>query len=236
MKKLIIMDLDNFLYPTSKQVQDCRKAAVKTMVSAGLPLSFKETLILLEEIVKEYGPNHQGHYDLLVEEVFTKKELAATDKRKTYIVGNAIDAYHEKKNELMKPYDNALPTINTLLGRGYDICMLTKGVPKKQWAKIRRLGLDRVFTYNNTWIALDNELKEDKIKDIMNHYKLGPEEIVICGDRVDSEIKAGKKLGITTIQLKKGPYKDLKGIKPDYEIETLSSLLELDILKNKYSN
>lgn len=66
---------------------------------------------------------------------------------------------------------------------------------------------------------------------ILKKFNFMPEECLVVGDYVKSEIKEGNKIGIKTIWIKNGefpnvlPQKDQE--KPDYMIESLENLLPL---------
>lgn len=60
---------------------------------------------------------------------------------------------------------------------------------------------------------------------------LKAEETVYVGDRVDKDIKPAKELGMITVRILKGKYKDMED--DEYSDYTINSLQELvDIVKN----
>jgi len=222
MIKLALFDLDNTLYPTHEQVIACRKAAIKAMIKRGLPGTIEEQLKKLNAIVKELGSNSEEHFDTLVKRSFNK----IPERKLLAITSQGITEYNTVKQKRMKLYPDAKKVLRILIKRGFSLGILTKGRKKKQWDKINRLSLYEFFG-NNVWIVTDDQSKEQAIKDIINEFNLSQQEIMLVGDRPDSDIKAAKKAGIKSVQLMKGPYKNMKGSKPDYKINNLKELITL---------
>jgi len=223
---LILFDLDNTLYDTYGQVNTCRLAAIKAMIYRGLPGDKDELKEKLSKIIKKLGSNSEEHYDTLVTEAFKDK------KTRLPIITAGVTAYNAAKQVNMKLYPDAIPTLIELRGRGHEIGILTQGVEKKQWDKINRLRLYDFFK-GNISIVSDDKTKDEIIKNLMKKNK----RIILVGDRQDSDIRAANNAGIISIQLMKGPYKDkgIEGVEPTYKINTLSELVELDILKELWS-
>lgn len=98
-----------------------------------------------------------------------------------------------------------------------------------QERKIDILGIRKYFDL--IMICYSDEEKGRCFREIAERFP--DEEIWVVGNRVDSEIYYGKKLGLKTVWLKKGKYKSLKmkslkmkegGEKPDYEINEFKEL------------
>ncbi|MFA5405739.1 MAG: HAD hydrolase-like protein [Candidatus Nanoarchaeia archaeon] len=213
MIKLVLFDLDNTLYPTSEQVNACRKASIKSMIRAGL--KGRQTILLkrLYEIIRELGSNSEEHYNKLVDEVYGQ----GPDYYR--LVSAGITAYNVTKQATMKLYDDAISTLKSIKT---SIGILTKGNALKQWDKIYRLGLNDLF--KKVWIVKDNESKEGKISEILTSLKLKPKEVIMVGDRMDSDIKPANNKGLITVRLMKGPYKSQQG-KADYKIKALKEVI-----------
>ena len=58
---------------------------------------------------------------------------------------------------------------------------------------------------------------------------LKAEEVIYVGDRVDRDIEPAKELGMTTIRILKGKYKDMEG-ESDYTVTKLPEIV--DIVRN----
>jgi putative hydrolase of the HAD superfamily len=137
------------------------------------------------------------------------------------------DGHSEEQLNQIKLY----PHLNKFLNRR-DIkkALVTKGDEDVQRKKIASLGIKNHF--DDVLICSEDIEKKECFENLLQKY---PQKIVwIIGDRIDSEIRWGNELGLNTIRLKKGKYKELKvsheNQKPDYEIEDyvdLSQILSL---------
>ena len=80
--------------------------------------------------------------------------------------------------------------------------LVTSGFRRLQQSKIRALGIERQFTA--IFIdAIDEEpriRKAGHFRHILQHYDLAPTEVLVVGDDASSEIDAGNRLGIATVQ------------------------------------
>jgi putative hydrolase of the HAD superfamily len=98
--------------------------------------------------------------------------------------------------------------------RGYaDLCTLaelpvllflvTSGFRRLQESKIKALGFERLFKaiYVDAIDEADRKGKQNTFAGILNAYQLRPKEVLVVGDSPDSEIEAGNRLGITTVQV-----------------------------------
>lgn len=114
-----------------------------------------------------------------------------------------------------------------LLNENFIKVLVTKGDLFLQSKKINNLGIKDLF--ESIFVVKENEGKKFCFQKIISQFPKN--KIFVIGDRIDSEIRYGNELGLTTIRLKQGKYKDLKASsefeKPNYEIEEFSQLFEV---------
>ena len=81
--------------------------------------------------------------------------------------------------------------------------LVTSGFRRLQESKIKALGFERLFTaiYVDAIDEADRKGKQSTFEGILNDYRLRPEEVLVVGDNPDSEIEAGNRLAITTVQV-----------------------------------
>lgn len=83
-----------------------------------------------------------------------------------------------------------------------DLFLVTSGFKMLQESKVDALGIRSRF--REVMIdALDRPgrtSKETIFKDILTRYRYSPTEVLVVGDNPESELAAGKRLGITTVQ------------------------------------
>src|SRR3989344_7084975 len=134
--------------------------------------------------------------------------------------------------ETMKLYRGARSMLQSLR---CDLVLVTFGDRRRQERKIDTLGVREYF--KEVLICSKTEKKHDLFKNILKKYRIkNPQEVFVIGDRIDSEIRYGKKLGCRTVHFKRGKYskllpKDDKEV-PDHTIKTFE---ELGRLLSSYS-
>jgi FMN phosphatase YigB (HAD superfamily) len=74
--------------------------------------------------------------------------------------------------------------------------------------------------------------KLDCFKKILEKHQVkNPKEVFVVGDRIDSEIKYGNRLGMTTVYLNRGKYSAIKPRDeneiPNFKIQSLEELAAL---------
>ena len=81
--------------------------------------------------------------------------------------------------------------------------LVTSGFRRLQESKIKALGFERLFTaiYVDAIDEANRKGKQRIFEGILDAYHLRPEEVLVVGDSPDSEIAAGNRLGITTVQV-----------------------------------
>ena len=81
--------------------------------------------------------------------------------------------------------------------------LVTSGFRRLQESKIRALGLERFFAkvYVDAIDEPDRKGKQKIFERILETYQLKPEDALVVGDNPDSEIEAGNRLGIRTVQI-----------------------------------
>ncbi|MGQ9781532.1 MAG: HAD family hydrolase [Nitrososphaeria archaeon] len=133
----IFFGLQNTLYDAELQLSMARANAVRAMIAEGLPLNEESTLIMLEEIVRQYGVHYPHHFDVLSEKLGVKFPPR--------IVAAGVLAYREASNLYLKPYPDVFPTLVSLRDRGIKLHIITSGPPVKQWQKILALNVGHLF-------------------------------------------------------------------------------------------
>ncbi|MBI2668974.1 HAD family hydrolase [Candidatus Woesearchaeota archaeon] len=102
--------------------------------------------------------------------------------------------------------------------------LVTKGEKELQLQKINQLNLTSFFHLIK--ICSHNQEKKENFQKVMEKYP--HHEYWVIGDRIDSEIRFGKELGLKTIHLQRGKYKDLKPKDnfemPDYQITSFDKI------------
>lgn len=177
-KKAIILDLDNTIYPVS---------------SIGEKL-FKSLLILIKES-GEHDDNFEEIKDLIMRRPFqfVANDFSFSEQLKTKSMELLSELTYD---DVMIPFDG-YETLADIPCKKY---LVTTGFIKMQNSKIRQLKIendfDKIFIVDPSKSTLT---KKDVFAQILldNQYK--PEDVLVVGDDLHSEIKAAKMLGIDTV-------------------------------------
>ncbi len=211
MNNIYLFDLDDTLFP------------IKTIKkSVGLPL--------LNELNKNNKEN--TCYTTQIEKIFNDCWILPLDSlaEKYNFSQSLYDSLQSayKNLEVNHPvflYDDAIEVLKKIKEEKQ---LVTTGYKKLQNSKINKLNISAYFTQ----IHID-EIDSDKRKnkrdifiEIMKKTRLNKEKYIVVGDNLNSEIKYGNELGMTTVYINR----DNK-VKKSEALYTIHSLFELkDIL------
>ena len=196
--KAIIFDLDDTLYDCTGMLLDgARRRAADAMVEAGLPGSAREAYQMQVDLAEQRGPNY-----LVFDEIARRHGL---DRG---FVAAALRAYNSEEVGDIELFGDVGPTLERLRLAGYRLFLVTTGLYARQEHKVEALGLRRYFTD-----VIINDLErgtplEDCYRDLLTRYHLRPTEVAVVGDRVLEELDLGHRLGMTTVQMCHGRFRD----------------------------
>jgi len=179
-------------------------------VNQGLWRAFEEGRIDRDEVVntrfslllKEYGHEVDG---VLLEQQYR--------------------SYLEQGHQLI---DGALEVITALQG-GYDLHIVTNGVSKTQDRRLRDSGLHPMFT--NIFVSEDTGYQKP-MKEFFDYVftrisNFEPQQALIIGDSLSSDIKGGQIAGLDTCWFNPAGKDNDSDIVPTYEIRTLQELYQI---------
>ncbi|OHB40049.1 MAG: hypothetical protein A2069_05965 [Planctomycetes bacterium GWB2_41_19] len=224
--KAVIFDLDDTLYDcTGSLIDASRSRAAKALVEAGLPCTEDEVYQLQKELTEKYGPYYH---------VFN--EIVNKYNADSKLVTIAYKAYNSSEVSEIKPFPYVIPTLKELKEKGYKLFLLTVGVHERQEKKINILGLKPYF---DEMVISDQEIglpMEDCMRDLIERHAINFREAVMVGDRVREELRIAKSLGMTTIQMLHGRFKNEPAVnecdKPDYKIKRIFQIATILQLQN----
>ncbi|MGP8198940.1 MAG: HAD family hydrolase [Limisphaerales bacterium] len=107
-----------------------------------------------------------------------------------------------RQTEVTKPM-YGYGDLNALKDLPEQLFLVTSGIRRLQESKIKALRFDDLFAaiYID---AIDEPERKGKyriFKELLAKYGLHPDEVLVVGDNPDSEIEAGNRLGMKTIQI-----------------------------------
>ncbi len=182
MKKALLFDLDNTIYP----------------VSAIAEQLFTALFNLLDEKATLINIGDTNTVELIKEEMTRRPFQHIADKFEldTNIRNQMLEALRQLTyDQPMQPFADYHHFKNIPL----DKFLVTTGFPKLQRSKIKQLGIEKDF---QEIIIVDpdqsDRTKKDVFEGIMATYNYQPADLLVIGDDPESEIKAGLALGIDT--------------------------------------
>ena len=179
MKKAIILDLDNTIYPVSSIADHL----------------FNELFNFLDQHIAGEGVEYinKAKEDLKripYQKVADKYQFSELVKNKGLELLNNIEY-----NRPMQPFDDYKHIREAKVTK----FLVTTGFTKLQWSKVKMLNIEADFEAIH---IVDPELspltKKDIFASILEKYDYKPKDVLIIGDDPESEIKAASELGIDT--------------------------------------
>lgn len=216
--KALLFDLDDTLFDCcGLLVEAARRRAARAMVQAGLPCSEEQAYREQIELAEQHGPRFEV-FDAMAEMHNMPPTLAQV----------ALAAYNSEEVGDIQPFADVPETLAELRAQGYKLLLYTSGVYARQQKKIQALGLQPFFDEILINDVETGEHRDDCFQELLTRHHLRADEVVCVGDRVQSEIKTGNSLGMITVQLLHGRFKDLVPKtdmeEPDYRINRISEL------------
>jgi len=179
MKRALILDLDNTIYPVS--------SIADNLFGSLFSLIDRESDGLDEEgIGKAKDELTRKPFQWVADKYHFGAELKAKGiqllKDMTYdLPMQPFEEYHHIK---FAPYPKFL---------------VTTGFPKLQWSKIKQLGIEGDFLEVHVVDPeVSNQTKKEVFADIMRRHNYQATDLLVVGDDPESEIKAAMELGIET--------------------------------------
>lgn len=208
MKKALILDLDNTIYPVSS-------------ISENL---FADLFAILDrhaEIINEGDVNTLGK----IKDEMTRRPFQHIADQYN-LRGELRDKMEEQLRSMtyelpMRPFDDYhhLRTIQL------DKFLVTTGYSKLQWSKVKMLGIEQDFKQIHIVDPdMSQQTKKEVFAKIMQTHDYTTNDLLVIGDDPESEIKAAKALDIDTFLY------DPSNRYPDSQVTYRSNNLQ-DVLK-----
>lgn len=223
--KNIIFDLDDTLFDTYGQlVVPATRESCTAMIKAGLKADLDECLIAKEKLSLAHP---RGNIYSLLTKHFGVEENVSPEK----VIEAGFKAFHDRDvKEPIHTFEDTIKTLEILRSR-YHLFLVTLGVPKTQQIKIDRLNLGPFFERIFRVDISDSPTKRSAFEAVMKLTEDSSKSHLSVGNRIDSEIKDAKVLGMQTVLFMHGEYKHLKPENvfetPDDTIQHLSELIGL---------
>jgi FMN phosphatase YigB (HAD superfamily) len=182
--RALIFDLDNCLAPADEEGRDLlepmfaaiRRANHSRLTHLALERAFEDCWRLpLDAVARAHG--------------FSDEMLAA--------------GWAAARNLVVQKPMTGYGDFGALAGLPVKLFLVTSGFRKLQDSKIDALGLKSNFEalYVDAIDEADRKGKEGLFREILDRYGLAPAGVLVVGDNPESEIEAGNRLGMPTVQI-----------------------------------
>lgn len=241
--RAIIFDLDGTLFDLNPLVQAARKRVAEFLHTNGFFASPAYAFKRLNALERKHGPYYSSSpyyfafYDIAKSLQKDKPDLFKKffENKKRNLDFDPIEAFVEQLEHIYNaedvedivPYPDARQTLRELRNAGYRLFLVTLGRSQRQQNKIDRLG---IAPYFDRIINEGPPAHEYWLNTLADSTNLNPDEMVVVGDRTHDEIRAGNRLGFTTVWLRRGRFAEEEpslGERPHYEIRYLAQLSTL---------
>lgn len=189
-----------------------------------------------DEMLADYSIINSRYWKMLENGEMTKPEILVGRFREFFgkysLDVSCAEAFNEeyqmRLGDTVVFYETALQTVNALKGKVLQ-CAVTNGTKVAQDRKLKNSGLDKLFDYifisDVLGVEKPNKAFFDKVFDVIG--KFSPNEVMIVGDSVTSDIRGGKNAGIITCLFDPSGTKSTGEIKPDYTVNRISDVLDV---------
>lgn len=233
--KVVFFDLDETLYDYGSVRKTANQRVAELVEKLGI-ISSDVFIRTLRRITKEFYEKYQGLPALFdrktrFREVFKALNIDVSEE----IVTRLADEYWNFVYQRIKPYPDVVPVLEFLKKRGYRLGIISDGLIDVQLNRIRALKLEKYFDM----FTFSEEVGKNKpaleiFQLALRKANCSPSEAVMVGDNVKTDIAGANKIGMISIWIRRGIFKNVEPDSqletPNYTIYTLNELI--DILNN----
>jgi putative hydrolase of the HAD superfamily len=179
MKRAIILDLDNTIYPVSSIADHLFEKLFALLDENSGKINYGDLAAAKDDLTRR-------HFHLVADKFNFNPELKAL----------GINLLSNMEYDLpMQPFED----YRHIQGANIQKFLVTTGFTKLQWSKIKMMEIEADFAeIHIVDPEKSNQTKKDVFADILKRYNYAAEDVLVIGDDPESEIKAATELGIDT--------------------------------------
>ena len=245
--RAIIFDLDGTLFDLDPLVQAARKRVARHLYVHGFFASESYALSRINDLERRHGPYYSSSpYYFAFYDIAKALQRDKPDRLADYIntqrpnhrspedadsieafVAELEHVYNSEAVEDVRLFPGARQTLRELRDAGCMLLLVTFGRTLRQKNKIDLLNIAPYFRE----IVNEGPPSHDYwFAELIKAHRLSPEEVVCVGDRAQDEIRAGNRLGCTTVWMRRGRFAEEEpgeGDRPTHQIRLLPQLSTL---------
>jgi putative hydrolase of the HAD superfamily len=220
MLKAVIFDLDNTLTDFMKMKTVSIRAAIESMIDAGLTMSPQEAERKLFDI---YG--REGIEDQRVFDRFLEQEYGEVDPM---IHTAAIIGYRRGREYTLVLYPHVRKTLLWLAKRGLRLAVISDAPRYQAWSRLCYLQLqhyfDHVITFEDTRVRKPDPAPFMRALELLG---MRPDEVIMVGDWPERDMEGAKNVGIKTVYARYGDTSGAVVSGADFEIDDIAELTSI---------
>lgn len=129
---------------------------------------------------------------------------------------------------VIKAVEGAIETLLKLKGKSF-LALVSIGKLEQQLFKMEKAGIDSSFFYKI--FILEDQDKKKCYKQLVEELELAPSEVIVCGDRIATDLAPAKELGCVTVHMKWGRGRRKQGLEEKVDFTITSPMQILDIFR-----
>ncbi|MBK9405076.1 MAG: TIGR02253 family HAD-type hydrolase [Ignavibacteria bacterium] len=226
MIKAIIFDLDNTLVDFMLLKRAAVDAAINAMIDAGLNVTFEKAKERINSIYDAEGIEYQQVFDHMLKEILGKVDYK--------IMSAGIVSYRKAREAALKPYPLVLPTLIELMKMGLKLAVVSDAPSKEAWLRLSYINFQHFFDVVITY----DETRERKPSPVpfnmaLKELDLKADECLMIGDWAERDMVGAKSVGMKTVFARYGDTFNTVNPESDYDINSISELVEIIKIENK---
>ena len=228
----VVFDLDDTLYDCFRQrVLEAHRYASRKLLAASLArharrrLTLRSLTALRLRLFRE-----ERNLDTLDRRLIARLKVGGQAGRHLAHIGR--DAYFSLPVRNLRLFPDTMPTLRRLHRLGVRIYIITAGHLHIQQAKTRILGLDRSpYVRGILYTGLTRGRgKKQRLRQLLREEP-NPRRVLVVGDRLDSEIRGARELGMWAVRRVGGEFAHARPARPTerapFNIRRVSQLFRL---------
>jgi putative hydrolase of the HAD superfamily len=212
---LIIFDLDDTLIDTSGCITPIKlEDAVHRMVNEGLHLPNVSEAI---EMIKRLDDSAESARHTLLEFL----EIHGAEER--FLEIGLKEIYENISSDIpVFPLDQVEEVLSELV-MNHQLAIVTMGKKEQQIGKLKKAGIDSAIF--SKIVVCEEGSKKPHYQGIAEELSCSSSEVVVCGDRILSDLTPAKELGYKTIHMRWGRGLHISGPKKDVDYTVYQFLI-----------
>lgn len=204
-------------------------AAINAMIDAGLNVTFEKAKERINSIYDAEGIEYQQVFDHMLKEILGKVDYK--------IMSAGIVSYRKAREAALKPYPLVLPTLIELMKMGLKLAVVSDAPSKEAWLRLSYINFQHFFDVVITY----DETRERKPSPVpfnmaLKELDLKADECLMIGDWAERDMVGAKSVGMKTVFARYGDTFNTVNPESDYDINSISELVEIIKIENKIND